>query len=393
MKKGFTIVEVLVAVSLFAVAATVATTLMVNVVNLQKKASVQNAVYEDARILMQQLTKEIQGGTIDYEEYYSVNVVQAHKKPDGGPYYGINYGVYGSRFFDPGRKLVGGSGTNPEDLGLECSFPANLPQNQSCEIVYNLSSDFNTGQNPYKKAGSIPQDSNALCNAGGCANVSNAENELYLIDSTGTKKTIIGRKKMVGAVVGSNDYSVGLVRMKGVDFDQNGFIDIFSCTEEFNCNPKGTFSDGEKVFPFLTRLRSNLPVGVQQTQFENKYTGLKVSLPQQSDLNVPFNINTTQFLPITPVKSNVVGLTFLINPIEDPNKAYAEDDMQEQPSVTIILTLGLNSITAKDYPGTFQPLTIQTTVAAGVIGGIQTYPPVNDFIRQNDTSWISQVLN
>lgn len=398
MRKGFSLVEVLVAVSLFAVAATVSTTLLVNVVNIQKKASVQNAVYEDARILLQQLTKEIQGGTIDYEEYYNINVTKAAGEIK---YYGTNYGVYGSRFFDPGRKIIQPlpplNSINPDDLGVECSTPNPLHINQSCEIVYSLSSDFNTGQNPYKHLNSLPQNANALCDSSSlvnpCPGTSHAVPELYLIDSTGTRKTIIGRKLMKDvAAPAVDDYSAGIVRMNGIDFDQNGFIDIFSCIADFNCESKRDWNAGTTVFPFLTRMHDRLATLNEQNAFKQKYRDLNVRLPNKVDLTTTFNTATTHFLPITPLKSNVLDLKFLLSPIEDPYKAYAEDNMQEQPSVTIILTLGLSSDIAADYPGTFQPLTVQTTVEAGVIGQIQSYPSVNDILRSGTTSWISTVL-
>lgn len=398
MRKGFTTIEVLVAMSIFTIAAVIATNLLVDVVNLEKKSSVQNEVYEDARILMQQLTKEIQNGTIDYEEYYSIEVAQAPLGiiPTGGPFYGINYGVYASRFYDPGKQLSGVATINPSDLGVECSFPnPPLPLNTPCEIVFNLSSDFDTGQNPYKKPGNTATWANALCDKDGiiCA-TSNEVDELYLIDATGTKKTIIGRKLMKDVPAPAvDDYSIGIMKMKGVDFDQNGITDIFSCTEEFKCEAKN-FAQAtampRPVYPFLTRLKDTVD---DPAAFIDKFNALNVRLPKTTDLGTVFNINDSQFLPISPLKSNVKQLKFILNPLEDPYKAYAEKDMRTQPSVTIIMTIGLSAAATANYPGKFQDITVQTTVGAGVIGKIDSYPPVNDFIRDGvDKSWIFNVL-
>ena len=107
----------------------------------------------------------------------------------------------------------------------------------------------------------------------------------------------------------------------------------------------------------------------------------------------PFDINTTQFIPITPKRSTIKSLKFIINPIEDPYKAYAENTMRTHPSVTIILTLGLSKETAEDYPDDFEDLTVQATVAAGVIGKLDAYPPMNDVLsKSNAASWLSDVL-
>ena len=91
------------------------------------------------------------------------------------------------------------------------------------------------------------------------------------------------------------------------------------------------------------------------------------------------------------------SLQFLISPVDDPYKAYGEQDMQAQPSVTIILKMGLSSEQEAQYPGTFEDITVQTTVAAGVSEAITSYPPVNDALRSTNgngpNSWIGDVLN
>ena len=160
MKKGVSLIEVLIAISLFAIVAVVSSNILVDIVQLEKKNSIQNAVYEDLRMMLQMLTKEIQTGTIDYEEYYSYCVIQ---QADVGSFFGINHGVYGSRFYDPGKSLDDNATHNPEDLGLECSFW----RDDECEVVYTLSSDLNTGQNPFFGNSA---DANAFEDIGGVGN-------------------------------------------------------------------------------------------------------------------------------------------------------------------------------------------------------------------------------
>ena len=259
-----------------------------------------------------------------------------------------------------------------------------MPAGEDCEVYYTNSSDLNTGQNPFKQNGSDPTSANALCDEGlgiDCATVSNTVDELYLIDSSGTHKTIIGMKKINNA-----QNAIGIVRMTGHDLDQNGIIDVFGCDEEFKCfvkdqggNPK--IADAIK-YPFVAA-QADLQVYLETN---------KISLPQKSDLTQAFEINKSQFVPITPQRVTVTDLQFIINPLEDPYKAYAES-VQAHPTVTVVMTLGLSEAAAADYPGDFQDLTIQSTVAVGVIGKIESYPPVNDVLtNEDDCSWINEAF-
>lgn len=425
--KGFTLVEVLVAIGLFTVVSTIAASVLVDVVQLQKKSSIQNEIYEDARILMQQLTNEIQSGTVDYEEYYSNYVVQK-KKPvvAGDRYYGINYGVYSSRFFEPGRSLYPNANSiatnvvnNPDDLGIECSYPKPTDKGydikKSCEIYFSDSTDLNTGQNPYKSPVNItPGDANAFCDkiVGGLATCPNGNNplvtfdtsasgyynahvkELYIIDSTGMHKTIVAQKNMnATGACGTNgvDCAVGMVKMTGQDLDQNGVIDVFGCDNDYNCINGKSAIDISPAFkyPFIVNCVSLVNcVSIKDYLFNNN-----IRLPQFSDLAKVFDATSSQFVPITPRRANVKALNFTINPLDDPYKAYSETAMQTQPTVTISMTIGLASTYKADYPGAFPDITLQTTVTAGVIGKIDSYPPVNDILRSNLVdSWIKSVF-
>lgn len=358
-KFGISLVETLIAISIFALAALVASSMLFETVKMQKKSDLQNALHEDARLILQQLTNEIQKGTIDYEEYFSINVAEA-------PYYGMYYGVYGSRFYDPGKTGTDLSGSNPENLGIECSYPSADTPLDDCEVIYTLSTDLNTGQNPFNAETSSEQaSSNAFCdNDPKCALENGVVDELYLIDSTGTKKTIIGRKKNIG-----EDFVIGLVRMKGYDIDQNGVIDTFGCDEGYTCNENVP----ESTFAWLND---------EDIQELSSYD---ISLPSTEDLDSLFTPGSSHFVPFTPLRVNVQNLKFIINPIEDPYKGYAEKDTQAHPSVTIVMTLGLAKNAKDEYPGDLEAITVQTTVAAGVLSGIPSYPPTNDM------GWVSNV--
>lgn len=365
-KSGTSLVEVLIAISIFTLASLITSVMLFETVKLEKRSTIQNALYEDARLILQQLTNEIQRGTIDYEEYYNMYVVQGAlvDTPASGQYYGINYGVYGSRFYDPGMRLDGALTENPRDLGVECSFPDNAPSIDDCEVVYTLSTDLNTGMNPYNaETVDAMTSSNAFCDQtlGACTDVGVME-ELYLIDSTGTKKTIIGRK-LVNA---QGDYVLGIVRMRGLDVDQNGVIDTFTLSDEFV--PESPIDASSSLVWLDPADRGGIIV------------------PPRNDLSTAFNAES-YFAPFTPLRINVMSLRFIINPVEDPYKAYGETAMQSHPSVTIIITVELAEQWQADYPGTLEPITVQTTVAAGVLGGIATYPPTSNM------GWVNAELD
>ncbi|MFH1284235.1 MAG: prepilin-type N-terminal cleavage/methylation domain-containing protein [Candidatus Peregrinibacteria bacterium] len=376
-KKGITLVEVLIAVALFAIVATVSSDILLSIVQVEKKSSVQDVIYEDIGIILQQITKEIQQGTIDYEEYYNYYVIQDGENSND-VYYGLNYGVYGSRFYDPGKSLTGGITKNPTNLGVECSYPAVLGLGDECEIVYTLSVDLNTGQNPFT---GDPAAANAFCDHGrGQCPATGETNQLFLIDNTGTRKTIISKKSL-----GKDDYGIGIVRMEGRDLDQNGIVDTFSCMDEFNC-----FGDGEGEADILAK-QINLPVIKSGTDV----TSYGITVPTKADLSVPFSmgtIDTSQFVSFSPLRSSVKDLRFIIDPVEDPYRGYAEPGIQSHPSVTIILTVGLSKEAEKDYPGEFNPIIERAGVWAGVIGRLDSYPPVNEILEKGEAGWIDSVL-
>lgn len=352
----------MVAVALFGVAGTIAATILIDVVQLERRSEIHNAVYRDASVLMQQIVNEVRNGTIDYEEYYSINVVQAD-------YHGVNHGVYASRFYDPGDSLFTGAPVNPNHLGVECALWKDGILGGDCEIIYTLSFDLNTGQNPYIGSVYAAGDANAFCDGriGGvnCADENGEVEELYLIDKSGTRKTIIAAQEYPTDSWGFQR-RLGIVRMTGVDFDQNGVVDIFSCDEGFSCD---------------TGISDKIPYPASG-EFVNANN---VTLPKKD--------SPAAFVPLSPGRAEVENITFIIRPLEDPYRAYAERNMQQHPSVTIILTLGLSESAKKDYPGDFTPITVQTTVSAGSRERIESYPPVTEFrVNSSDVSWITDVL-
>jgi prepilin-type N-terminal cleavage/methylation domain-containing protein len=69
-KKGFTLVEIIIANSLFSSVSLIGVGIFINITRVQRRIYLENAVYEDGRFLMARLSREIRLNAIDYGEYY-----------------------------------------------------------------------------------------------------------------------------------------------------------------------------------------------------------------------------------------------------------------------------------------------------------------------------------
>ncbi|MFA6918395.1 MAG: type II secretion system protein [Candidatus Gracilibacteria bacterium] len=391
-KKGFTLIEVLIAASLFVIVSTLTTMILFNIISTEKKSNILTAVYDDSRIIMEQLATMIHDNAVDYDEYYSVNVIQP-KLVEGSTIssvaYGMYHGVYSGRFYDPGQAENGSAGKNPEDLGVICLDGVPPTSISKCKTISKLSKDTNTGKNPYQGGGAEEDTSNAFCDEnmasplpGNCNEPKTSEgfvddeakDELYLINAGGNKKTIVVRQTITTS---PENYAIGMLELKGIDSDQNGITDLFTCEEDYNC---GTVNINKYLVDALGGTFPSIPD-------EDAITDLGLSIATRVNKDLDFDVNTSSFVPITPFRSNVVSLKFIITPVEDPYKAYAEREMQSHPSVTILLTMEPSAAEKAKYPGGNPPqLVIQRTVTAGVHQKVESYPPTNDL------SWIGELI-
>ena len=147
-KKSFTLIEIIMAASLFAAISVLGAVIFINVIKAQKQLTLENAIYEDARFMMERIAREIRQNTVDYEEYYNRLI-------GGTVHYGERQGCYASRFYNPGK----GPGGLVRQLGVFCT---KLPQNYQVMptpltgfvteagcVVDKETYDTDTGQNPY----------------------------------------------------------------------------------------------------------------------------------------------------------------------------------------------------------------------------------------------------
>jgi len=345
-KKAFTLIEVLIASSIFVMVSALGASIFINISSSERKTALMNGIYEDARVITEIIAREIRNSAIDYEEYYNINVI-------GSSEYGVNRGCYASRFYDPGFVYNGGTpeeGTNPENLGLE------MIGEVGAQTSFPLSVDRNIGKNPWNGLNSA---ANAVCTlqdiTAGC---SNKQEELYLISADGREKTIIKKQ-----LIGQGEFAISEIKMIGLDSDNNGTIDIFTCQQGYeNCET------------------------INQEEYSQYPEISSITIPSKTDADTPFDPNISSFVPISPLRSNIKDLKFFIYPLEDPYKAFAEDDVQYQPYITIVMTLTPSSKEISNYSGTVPEVTIQTTISTGVRNKISTYPPTQDL------SWIKDKI-
>lgn len=340
--------EVLIAASVFGMLSVIAATFFLNISQSQRTTDSYSALYEDARVIMENLATEIRNGTVDYEEYFNITSADSWNGGgivDGSRYYGINRGVYASRFYDPGYRMVQGEiqkGLNPADLGIQC-LGANGLESDCPEVsIFSLSVDRDMGKHPYDWDGTNEKDASAMD--------TNDQPELYLISKEGRNKTVIIKQQ----IMGTTDSVLSVLRLTGEDLDNNGVVDGFFCAQETTGCVKIPTTTG---FPFTN---------------EDK----KIAPHQENSI---FDINSP-FTPISPFRSNVKDIHFIITPTEDPYKAFDEPKVQIHPSVTIVMTLEPSSAEKAKLPTEQQnqSITVQTTVSTGLTSRLKTYPPTSD---------------
>lgn len=89
IKSGFTLIEMIVAIGLVGSISILTASGLMDIIKTQKLISMNEAVAQDAQVILNLLVSEIQNNAVDYEEYYN------YKKFGG---FGKNYGEYAKEF-------------------------------------------------------------------------------------------------------------------------------------------------------------------------------------------------------------------------------------------------------------------------------------------------------
>ncbi|MFA6528405.1 MAG: prepilin-type N-terminal cleavage/methylation domain-containing protein [Candidatus Gracilibacteria bacterium] len=338
---AFTLIEVIIAISIFAILAVITIQIFSNISYVSRSVEVQQYVFSEGEAVMEKLIREVQRSAIDYEEYYSRTVLES-------TYYGQNYGAYGASFYSPGDD--GGPLTIPGGVGgdgitgTSCGASIDYFFTEDCEDFEIDSYDSNTGAHYY--TGSLdgfPDEANAFCEGDDpvdCDDVGySLQDELYLIDSGGIKKTIfVPEEKDDGG------YAISMLEMDGVDVDGDAISDYWQCASDYVCG------DTANHYVYL----------------KETLTGSGYVVPEY-DADLQGSIDDDEFEPITPEGLDIIDLHFFITPLEDPYRAFAENDQAvlQHPRVTIVMTVAPSADLGQGL-GSDWSLTLQGTASTAV---------------------------
>lgn len=405
---AFTLPEILIAVAIFAIAATIVAGLYVQSFRETRRANMQNQIYADARFLLQHIADEVRSGMIDYDEYYNQHVIleafngsPRDSPPEseigvlGAENYGQNYGRYYSSFYNPGTDNALGFDCNTADLSVIIGEGDARDEHRNSRDCTRLRKtvDRNTGKNPFdgKFRSSAPEE-DAFCGTfsyevgasfvsnnqrGLCVSTTGApdpsrqqnQSELYLISADGFQKTILARER-IGGTEAEPVYALSILRLQGHDTNNDGVADTFVCADGFQCRGQNDVLavdiDDTGISPATDcpLVGVSLPAELPRSRTDELNPNDAAFGAESCDASVlDFS---KDFVPISPLRINVSHLAFYISPTENPHYAFAENDELKQPRITILLTVEANEeITGAGH--SFNPITLIETVSSRVL--------------------------
>lgn len=376
-RKGFTLIEVIIVISIFSIVSLVGVDAYLNGFQNEQKTQLQNKAMQDAKYIMNSLVAEISSKEIDYEEYFSQCVMQGAcpnsdlsvvaNRPNEVPYYGINHGYYNWQFYFGGYQDL--AQTKEDGYGTRCQTAGGTAKYPNADCITGplpFSEDSNTGVN--LKTNSLEADAinaeaikaSAICapnfqlfadnNLGIVREISkntcNQEtgrlfNELYLIDPASKLKTVIGRGKLGS---NSDSFAISKMELEQENLDTNDVtlpISGYKCSSKYIC----------------TEVNNEI-----ESTTETGFNTANLKTPARYSLYDGNDSIYLDFIPISPLSVNVKKLQFLINPLEDPVKAYREKSLMH-PTVTIILELEPSNKYKLPFFSTGFNLKLQSTVS------------------------------
>ena len=306
-KKGFTLVELLVVITLFTTVMILTSGIYSRFSASERKLRTENELYEETRFTLERISKEFREGTIDYEEYWNqANVGNCTLYSSGATTYEESYGKYGNcykayaqQFYNTGSLSTG---TNPSD--------------------------------PF----SLPEDANAVSATG--ASIYNQE-ELYIINNAGNQKTLLRRVEDAEGqgklqILTLNGYDIGYDNgATTITATQNdGVIDTWVCAKDYTCS--GTISDGTSAGEILG---NNNDGWTDYSPSSLDITALKFFIAPLEDPRKAYNENT--------------------------------DGIQMQPHITVLISAQTAQKKAMGLPGKTPTVTLQTTVSGRVFNEVK----------------------
>lgn len=228
--RAFTLIEVLLAVTIFSFVAVFAVYLYVDTVHNDEKISFERELYEEARYTLERVVSELRQGTVDYAEYWNMSHenscsadLNGNGTQEGDDFYEDNfYGEYGSCY-----QFYAASFYDTNSDGDPVFFE-----------------NINGKQIALEHLGTNGSE-NAISEG--------AQDELYIINADGNLKTILRRRgnkdekpcSEIDRSENSTEYCrLEILRMEGRDTDVDGKVDSWICTDDFGgegCTPEESF--------------------------------------------------------------------------------------------------------------------------------------------------------
>ncbi len=328
-RRAFSLVELIITVGIFSVVAVMCVRVLVNSMTSAERIQSQVYLYSEANALMDQLAAKIERSAVDYEAYY---LRYGYDTPETG-WETVDYGFYGQSFYHPGASdasSLPGPYSGIEGYKALCADGLSYyPDDCPTETPDYDDLDLITGAHPFTGIDDfgIYTDNtdymNAFCEATGSTPDCNAWSEtvmqeIILINGAGDERTVY-RPVAFGA---TGQYNISKMELSGTDSDYDGIVDDWVCMDDYDCT---------------------------------------ASVPVEAD-----------FESITPSALSISSFYVYIAPFEDPYRAFAEEDVQIQPQVTIVMTVTLSDEYSSRL-GTVPTITLQRTVSTGVYSEIPSY--------------------
>jgi prepilin-type N-terminal cleavage/methylation domain-containing protein len=176
--RGFTLPELLVGAGLFVVLMTASLLVGVGLYKSRAKVNLQNELYNESRVALERIVREVRVNSIDYYEYFSQNPEYDARKQTpttgGGFGYGSNPGMYEMFFY-----YIPNSGDADNDVTLSTFSWNESDRSEDINMGY-----FHTNAN--NTATDDDEDKTSLAQS--------EQNELYLLSSDFLTKTIFRLK-------------------------------------------------------------------------------------------------------------------------------------------------------------------------------------------------------
>lgn len=135
-KKGFTLLELLISASIFSITVVIGINLFFNIIDIQKRTSYVQQVQGDARYVMEEITRQLRQGYLDYEYYYDL---ESRTYDFNSPILAVK-DLDNNRFYfkrvDTGEVLINGSSDTRHVL-QNCAVEIQTDELEKCDTDSN----------------------------------------------------------------------------------------------------------------------------------------------------------------------------------------------------------------------------------------------------------------